>query len=102
MMDKQAQLRQIRAWVDTGESRMQTIMRVCDAWGMDFASASVLVQMALKDVVDLLGSVEKQEFLAQQMSRLEALAIRAQEEGNLNVALSCYKELHQLAGLLAR
>lgn len=101
-MDKQAQLRQIRAWVDTGESRMQTIMRVCDAWGMDFASASVLVQMALKDVVDLLGSVEKQEFLAQQMSRLEALAIRAQEEGNLNVALSCYKELHQLAGLLAR
>lgn len=47
-------------------------------------------------------SIERQEFLAQQMTRLEALAVRAQEEGNLSVALGCYKELHQLAGLVGR
>lgn len=89
-------------WVDTGEPRMQTIMRVCDTWAIDFASASSLVQLALKDTIDVLGTVEKQELLAQQISRLEALAICAQKAGNLNVALGCYRELHHLAGLLTR
>ena len=43
--------------------------------------------------------IERQEFLAQQMTRLEALAVRAQEDGNLAVALGCFKELHALAKL---
>ena len=45
--------------------------------------------------------IERSEFLAQQMTRLEALAVRAQEDGQLSVALNCYRELHQLARLYA-
>ena len=44
-------------------------------------------------------SIDRQQFLAQQMIRLEALAVKAQEEGNLPVALGCLKELNLLAGL---
>ena len=44
-------------------------------------------------------NVERAEYVAQQMTRLEALAVKAQEEGNLAVALGCYKELHALAKL---
>lgn len=43
--------------------------------------------------------IERPEFLAQQMTRLEALAVKAQDEGNLAVALGCYRELHALAKL---
>jgi hypothetical protein len=46
--------------------------------------------------------IERPEFLAQQMTRLEALAVKAQEEGQLGVALGAYKELHALAGLHGR
>ena len=44
-------------------------------------------------------NVERAAYVAQQMTRLEALAVKAQEEGNLAVALGCYKELHALAKL---
>ena len=44
-------------------------------------------------------SIDRQQFLAQQMIRLEALAVKAQDEGNLPVALGCLKELNLLAGL---
>ena len=46
--------------------------------------------------------IERVEFLAQQMTRLEALAVKAQEEGQLGVALGAYKELHVLAGLTGK
>jgi hypothetical protein len=46
--------------------------------------------------------ISRQDFAAQQMVRLEALAARAQEEGNLTVALNAYRELHVLAGLHGR
>jgi hypothetical protein len=45
-------------------------------------------------------TIERPEFLAQQMIRLEALAVKAQEEGQLSVALACFKELHALAKLV--
>jgi|TARA_Y100000015_G_scaffold10987_1_gene10453 hypothetical protein len=47
-------------------------------------------------------SVERSEFLAQQMTRLEALAAKAQEDGQLGVALGCYRELHMLASLTGK
>lgn len=46
-------------------------------------------------------TIDRAEFLAQQLTRLESLAARAQEEGNLGVALGAFKEIHQLIGLYA-
>lgn len=46
-------------------------------------------------------TIERQEFLAQQMTRLEALAVKAQEEGQLGVALGAFRELNALAKLYA-
>jgi len=99
MASKTAQKAQIRAWIDSGESRVTTILRVCSVYSLTYARASALVQAAVQDVVDAAESIERSQFLAQQMARLESLAAKAQEEGNLTVALGCYRELHHLAGL---
>lgn len=92
----------IRAWVDSGEPRMRTIVRVADEWGLSHADASRLVHEVLGEVVQTVGDIDRQEFLAQQMTRLEALAVKAQEEGHLGVALSAFKEMHLLIGLHAQ
>lgn len=89
----------IRAWVDSGEPRMRTIVRVADEWGLAHAEASRLVHEVLAEVVSTVGDIDRQEFLAQQMTRLEALAVKAQDEGQLSVALSAFKEMHLLIGL---
>lgn len=94
-VDKEA----VRAWVNSGEPRMQTIVRASDQWGLSHAKASRLVHQAVNEAADTLGCIERREFLAQQMTRLEALTVRAQEEGNLAVALGCIKELNALAKL---
>lgn len=92
----------IRAWVDSGEPRMRTIVRVADEWGLPHAEATRLVHEVLADVVSAVGGIDRKEFLTQQMTRLESLAVRAQEEGNLGVALGAYRELHALIGLHAQ
>ena len=89
----------IRAWVDSGEPRMRTIVRVADEWGLTHVEASRLVHEVLAEVVSTVGDIDRQEFLAQQMTRLEALAVKAQDEGQLSVALNAFKEMHLLIGL---
>ena len=99
-MDVQSnQHKLIRQWVDSGESRVCTIVRSCSKWKLSYGDAQTLVQAALHDVAEVIGGIDRQEFLAQQMTRLEALAVKAQADGNLAVALGCYRELHHLAGL---
>ena len=102
-MDVQSnQHKLIRQWIDSGESRVCTIIRACDKWKLSYGDAQALVQAALRDVVEVVGEIDRQEFLAQQMTRLEALAVRAQGDGNLAVALGCYRELHLLARLTGK
>lgn len=74
-------------------------MRCCDRWKLSMPKAQQLVSHVMRDAAGSLASIERPEFLAQQMTRLEALAVKAQDEGNLAVALGCYKELHALAKL---
>jgi hypothetical protein len=78
---------------------MRTIVRVADMYGLSHHESHRLVHDVLADVVSTVGDIDRQEFLAQQITRLETLAVRAQEEGNLSVALSAYRELHALVGL---
>lgn len=78
---------------------MRTVVRVAAEYELSHAEAQRLVQEVLSEVVSAVGSIDRQEFLAQQLTRLEALAVKAQDEGNLNVALGAYKEIHALAGL---
>ena len=99
MTAKADQLRIIQAWVDSGEPRVRTIVRVCDTYKLSYPKAQALVSEALSDIAGTIAAIERPEFLAQQMSRLETLAVKAQEEGNLAVALGCFKELHALARL---
>lgn len=93
--------RLIREWIELGEPRMRTEMRCCDRWGLSLPQAQQLVAYVMRDVAGSLRNIERPEFLAQQMTRLEALAAKAQEDGHLGVALGCYKELHALAKLHA-
>jgi len=99
MTAKADQLRIIQAWVDSGEPRVRTIVRVCDTYKLSYPKAQALVSEALSDIAGTIAAIERPEFLAQQMTRLEALAVKAQDEGNLAVALGCYRELHALAKL---
>jgi hypothetical protein len=99
MTDRDAQLQQVRTWLETGEPRMRTISRACAAWDLGIGAAQDLVRDALREVSGVMATIERPEFLAQQITRLEALAARAMEEGNLSVALAAYRELHALARL---
>lgn len=100
MASKSEQKAIIRTWIDTGESRVTTILRVCEEYSLTYTKAAALVQAAVRDVVVAAESIERTEFLAQQMARLESLAVTAQAKGQYSVALGCYRELHQLAGLV--
>lgn len=94
-MDKHEQ---IRRWIDSGESRIRTINKACKAYGISYAEAQSLVSDTMAGTVASM-QIDRAEFLAQQMTRMEALAVRAQEEDQLGVALGAFKELHALAGL---
>jgi len=102
MGNQNDQLETVRRWIDTGESRMQTITRACQTWGLSFGQAQSLVNDAIRGVVEIVGGIDRSEFMAQQLTRLEALAVKAQDEGNLGVALSAFKEMHALIGLHAQ
>ena len=76
-------------------------MRCTEAFKFSYPEAQEAVTAVMREVKGQLAQIDRPEFLAQQMTRLEALAVKAQEEGNLAVALGAYKELNQLAKLHA-
>jgi hypothetical protein len=93
-----AKIAALRLWLDQGWPIHRLESKAADLWQMTADETGLLIAEIRKcHSLDL--DIEKQDFLAQQMLRLEALAIKAQEEGNLAVALGCYKELHALARL---
>ena len=102
MAKRQVDRAAVRAWVDSGEPRMRTIVRTADAYGLSHVEASRLVHEVLSEVMQTVGNIDRQEFMAQQLTRLEALAVKAQDEGNLGVALAAFKEMHALIGLHAQ
>lgn len=80
-------------------SRSMVEVRLCGQYDIDLEGARELISVASKTLAESVSTQQRPEFVAQQMDRLEALAVKAQEEGNLSVALGCYKELHALAKL---
>ena len=96
------QQRLVSGWLRSGMPRGVLEARVRGTWNLKTEPARDLIAAVQGEVRDSLARIDRPEFLAQQMERLEELAVRAQEEGNLSVALGCYRELHQLAGLSGR
>ena len=86
-------------WTRGGMSRAMVEVRLCGQYDIDIEGARALISVASASLAESVASQHRPEFVAQQMDRLEALAVKAQEEGNLAVALGCYKELHALAKL---
>jgi hypothetical protein len=91
--------RQVRVWLEMGWSRRR-INDGCFEFGVNPDQADEIIrEIRHEQKSDM--SIERAEFLAQQMARLEELALKAQDEGNLGVALGCFKELNALARLHA-
>lgn len=89
---------QIGLWLDMGWPRWRINNACLETYDVDPEYVDELIQEirhAQGNDLDL----ERREFLAQQLTRLEALAVKAQEDGNLSVALSAFKEMHVLTGL---
>ena len=100
-VDKSAQLAALRLWVDQGWPAHRLQQKAADLWQIGADETGKLldeVRAANRSAL----SIERSDFLAQQMTRLEALAVKAQEDNNLSVALGAFKELHALAGLYAK
>ena len=93
--------RQLRLWLDMSWPRWR-INEGC--WDLFNANPETVDEIVAEIRHEQGGhmDISRQDFAAQQMVRLEALAARAQEEGNLTVALNAYRELHVLAGLHGR
>jgi hypothetical protein len=85
-------------WLDMGWPRHRIDERLYEMWDATPAETTEILKEIRHEQKDSL-SIERAEFLAQQMTRLEALASRAVDQDNLAVALGAFKELHALAGL---
>jgi hypothetical protein len=93
--------KQLQTWLDMSWPRWR-INEAC--WDL-FDANPETVDEVIAEIRHEQGcqmDINRREFMAQQMIRLEALAAKAQEEGNLAVALNAYRELHALAGLHGR
>ncbi|MGI9313555.1 MAG: hypothetical protein ACR2PN_02535 [Luminiphilus sp.] len=95
------QLRVAKQWLDLSWPRHRIYESAAQAWEFNHAETDALIAEVRSEYKSSM-SVERTEFLAQQMTRLEALAAKAQEDGQLGVALGCYKELHLLASLVGK
>ena len=93
--------RQAMLWLDMGWPRHRIDEHLSQSYNATPEDTALILSEIRHEQQDAM-SIERQEFLAQQMIRLEALAVKAQEEGNLPVALGCLRELNQLAGLHGR
>ena len=97
-VDRSAMIAALQLWTDQGWPRHRLEEKASDLWGLSHEELSQLlgeIRLRSKQAY----AIDRPEFLAQQMTRIEALAARATEEGNLTVALACYRELHSLARL---
>lgn len=89
---------QISLWLDMGWPRWRINNGCLETFDADPEYVDEIIhEIRYEQGSDL--DIERREFLAQQLIRLEALAVRAQEEGNLSVALNAFKEMHALTGL---
>lgn len=88
-------------WLDMGWPRHRIDERLYEMWDATPADTTEILKEIRHEQQDSL-SIERAEFLAQQITRIEALASRALEENNLAVALGAFKELHLLAGLYTK
>jgi len=93
--------KQATLWLDMGWPRHRIDERLYEMWDATPAETTEILKEIRHEHEQSL-SVERSAFLAQQMTRLEALAVKAQEDNNLSVALGAFKELHALAGLYAK
>jgi hypothetical protein len=97
-IEKSDQIAALQLWVDQGWPVHRLHQKAADLWGIDADETEALLD-EIRTANRSALSIERADFLAQQMTRLEALAVKAQEENNLAVALGAFKELHALAGL---
>jgi hypothetical protein len=89
---------QVSLWLDMGWPRW----RINSACLETFDGDPEFIDGLIREIRHELGNsqdLERRDFLAQQLTRLEALAVKAQEDGNLAVALGAFKEMHALTGL---
>jgi len=85
-------------WLDMGWPRSRIDEGLYEMFEAEPGETTQILQ-EVRHELSKSQNVERAAYVAQQMTRLEALAVKAQEEGNLAVALGCYKELHALAKL---
>jgi len=89
---------QVSLWLDMGWPRW----RINNACLETFDGDPEFVDGLIREIRHEQGvdqDLDRREFLAQQLTRLEALATKAQDDGNLAVALGAFKEMHVLTGL---
>ena len=88
----------LQLWLDQGWPVHRLREKAQDLWSWSHDKTDGVLAK-LREERQTAQNVDRSKYVAQQMTRLEALAVKAQEEGNLSVALGCYKELHALAKL---
>ncbi len=92
--------KQVVLWLSMGWPRHQIADRLWDLYeATPIETGEIIREIRHEQTQDL--AIDRQEFMAQQLTRLEALAVKAQNEGNLGVALAAFKEMHALIGLHA-
>lgn len=100
-VDRQTCIDALQLWLDMGWPAHRLHEKAKALWGLNAHQTDLLLNECRQQSVAAL-SIDRQEFLAQQMTRLEALAVKAQDEGQLGVALNAFKEMHLLIGLHAQ
>ena len=93
-------LGQIQQWINNGWPRFRIYDTAHKLYGVSRQDVNEIVS-SIRDETRRSFQIDRPEFVSQQLERLESLAAKAIEDGNLSVALGAYREIHALIGLHA-
>jgi hypothetical protein len=93
-------LGQIQQWMNAGWPKFRIYDTAHKLYDISRSDVNEIVA-SIRDETRRSFQIDRPEFVSQQLERLESLAAKAIEDGNLSVALGAYREIHTLIGLHA-
>lgn len=99
-LDRLQRITVIQGWLADGKTTREILQLAADRWDLAQRTAYDAINAARRQMFEQF-TIDRPDFLAQQLERLEVLANKSIEQNQPSAALGCFKEMHALLGLYA-
>ncbi|KZR86270.1 hypothetical protein MITS9509_03509 [Synechococcus sp. MIT S9509] len=96
--DIQRRVDQMVDWISQGLPRRMRLRHAAEHWGISERRCDELIKAA-NDQIRRTWEIERPNFMAEQLDRLEALYLLAVERNQLNVAQGCLNAMQRMTGV---